>query len=262
MESLARHSRTYHDAPDETTISLIGTPGSSAEQPQQRTVYHVDGLDRIYQTERSGALSKVEFNISDQRWRTTDEESRETQYGYDKLGRLERTIYPDSRVEHITRDFSTSLSGPGFSYPWPSDLAAASYFKVEMTTDPFGHQAIRKYDALGQLRAVAYVKDDGSKAVTYYRYDDRGNLIRIRDAEGRDSVYEYDMAGRLLRADLPDLGGKHSEHHEIRHEPGVGTQATAFTPSMKAIQYSAVNGGVNPRLSGEERGELPEPEPL
>ncbi len=238
-ELAARLTQLYGDEPGQTKISVLATPGVGPEQPQQETTHHVDGIDRIFQTERNGALKEVEFNILDQVWQSTDEEGRVTQYRYDKLGRLEATTHPDLRIEYVTRDFATSLSGDGFSYPWSSDLQGASYFKAETTTDPFGHQAIRKYDALGQLRAVAYVKDDGSKAVTYYRYDDRGNLIRIRDAEGRDSVYEYDMAGRLLRLDLPDLGGKHSEHHEIRHEPGVGTQASVFTPSMKAIQYSA-----------------------
>ena len=63
------------------------------------------------------------------------------------------------------------------------------------TRDPLGHETQSDYDADG--RKVREIDANGTNE-TRYAYDDKGNLIRVTDALGNMTRFEYNASSRLI----------------------------------------------------------------
>jgi RHS repeat-associated protein len=154
---------------------------------------YFDGLGRSYKTTRRGPAAGQDtviertYNNRGSVASTTEpyyggDPPRVTQYRYDALDRLVRTVLPDQN--DITTDY----------------LAAG-----QVTTDPNGKSVTTRFDAFGRTTQVERTFG-GSPAVTSTTYDILGRPIGIQDAASNSWTYQYDSLGRRWDEQDPDLG--------------------------------------------------------
>ncbi|MBC7250776.1 MAG: PKD domain-containing protein, partial [Anaerolineae bacterium] len=110
-----------------------------------------------------------------------------TIYAYDALGRTTVVTNPDSTTVTTAYDDWTTIS-----------------------VDANGHRREHENDAFGRLIAVReYTGTVGGPvlyATTQYTYDERDNLIGVEDALGHTTVITYNLLGRKVAMDDPDMG--------------------------------------------------------
>ncbi|EFL5309326.1 RHS repeat protein, partial [Escherichia coli] len=84
-----------------------------------------------------------------------------------------------------------------------------------------------EYDRFGQMTAVH--REEGISL--YRRYDNRGRLISVKDAQGHETRYEYNAAGDLTAVITPD--GNRSETQYDAWGKAVSTTQGGLTRSME-----------------------------
>ena len=108
--------------------------------------------------------------------------SRVTEYQYDALNRLKKTIQPQSRVTTYNYDNDSNLIS---------------------TTDPKGQTAAMNYDELDRLDDATYKDADNIQRLFHdYKYDAEDNLYEVAENRGGNSrIYkrEYDTRNRLTK---------------------------------------------------------------
>ena len=157
---------------------------------------------------------------------------------HDRQGRLWRVIEPGTGTQTT------------YGYDEGSRLSSVSM------AGPVTQTRLFAYDNLGFLRSETHpeIGAAGNGAVTYSRYDSRGNAGRMSDA-GRTLDYAYDAAERLLTVTSAAAGlmkqfhydtaatrGLGKVHRAIRHNylPGVGDVVVT-----EAFDYAGVGGRVS-----------------
>ena len=157
---------------------------------------------------------------------------------HDRQGRLWRVIEPGTGTQTT------------YGYDEGSRLSSVSM------AGPVTQTRLFAYDNLGFLRSETHpeIGAAGNGAVTYSRYDSRGNAGRMSDA-GRTLDYAYDAAERLLTVtsaaeglmkqflyDTAATRGLGKVHRAIRHNylPGVGDVVVT-----EAFDYAGVGGRVS-----------------
>ncbi|TBL71232.1 polymorphic toxin type 30 domain-containing protein [Paenibacillus thalictri] len=198
---------------------------SSSEDREAFTVrYTYDALNRVKQT-----IRKV--NGAD----------LSTQYNYDEAG--------NKIAERNERNFETSYSYDNMNH-------------LQTVTDPEQHTLAYQYDLAGnrtivtnaQQNSVSYSYDKLNRLVTVTdaynvviqrnMYDANGNVIKKIDAKGYlsggideeryGSLYEYDLANRLVKMIDPELAA--------RNEPELLTQAYRYNAAGQKVKETDALG--------------------
>ncbi len=108
------------------------------------------------------------------------------EYDYDDLDRILKTTYPDTRFE--TLNYSSCC--PRI---------------IDDVTDRAGLTTSYTYDSLKRLTEV-----QGPTGIIKYRYDANDNMVKLIDADGKETAFNYDLDNRLIRKTYP--GGKFIEY--------------------------------------------------
>lgn len=174
-----------YDGNDLTQIRSITADGGV----QTRTRYRYDDRHRL--TTVTIALSPEDDSIADGRHYTT-------RYRYDgDSTRIAGITHPDgSQISFVYQEtdgtwrIASITDGLGQATHYTYDANATT------VTDALGQATVYTCDAAGRLTGVA---TPAAGAVTRYRYDARGNVIQIIDAEGRAIDMRYDSNGNQLR---------------------------------------------------------------
>ncbi len=130
------------------------------------------------------------------------------QYTYDQNGFVESLEITDPLTIPSIRyynDFGETISmsiASGIAYFSYDDLN-----RLETTTDPLDQVTYYEYDNSGQLIRTTYNYDPARpqndaneyNIVAEKEYDEVGHLVRDIDTLGRVNLFEYDDAGRLIR---------------------------------------------------------------
>ncbi|WP_038997286.1 RHS repeat protein, partial [Escherichia coli] len=119
----------------------------------------------------------------------------ESRRAYDEPGRL---VSETSRSGDVIR---YAYDNPHSELPATTTDATGStrqmtwsrYGQLLAFTDCSGYQTRYEYDRFGQMTAVH--REEGISL--YRRYDNRGRLTSVKDAQGRETRYEYNAAGDL-----------------------------------------------------------------
>jgi len=106
---------------------------------------------------------------------------RYTDFEFDDLNRLTKTIYPGGHFEDRGYDGNDNLI---------------------QITDAKGHSTFYDYDV---FKLVTSVSQPGG-FITSYSYDSHDNLIKVTDAENLTTSYIYDDLGQLVSTTSPDTG--------------------------------------------------------
>ncbi|WDT88763.1 RHS repeat protein [Streptomyces sp. SCSIO-PteL053] len=211
----ARYAFAYtEDSSGRITATEVTQPGGAV----RRVAFDANGFGTSNTEAHGTDLARTTSYERDEHHRVsavTDPHGRRTELTYDTNGHVTRTTElagtPDARSSG-----TVALDGP-FDQPTSS-------------TDPLGNTTTFGYDADGNLSTVTDPEDrtttfthtadgqfetvtDASGAVTEFGYR-HGELISVKDAEGRRSSQFVDAAGRPTHTD----GRRRSTHH-IRLRP-------------------------------------------
>ena len=152
-----------------------------------------------------------EYDIKGRKIATTRPNSIEkvgTTYYQDPLNRVHQIKLPatGATVPTTTLTYNSNTSSEQFTSF--DNYTTGTLHKV-VTNDPNGKQTIEYTNTIGQtIASIVDMDGDGVKStgdlVTEFGYDDRGNLVKVKDPRGFTTQYEYDIHSRLTRKKLPD----------------------------------------------------------
>lgn len=164
------------------TVVAIGSDGRQTKSEMDglgRVLKVTDGINSAYAgqpLERSRVMTYDGVNLRAE----MDFRQNQTQYEYDAINRLKKTIDPLSRQYQVLYD--------------EANLETTS-------TDPRGIKTVSKMDGLGRLVKLTRIGADDSTTVIPERrvYDENSNVTSTTDAAGNVDVMEYDAINRPIR---------------------------------------------------------------
>ena|GEM_PF-821553 len=188
----------------------------------------------------------------------TDGNGHVTQYQYDKLGRLIKTIHPDlSTIGVAYDDFNNILTltdevGITTVTRWnpmgwktESGLMEAGTYKAKSKIgyDDYG-RVIWQEDAIGNRTQFQYDAWDRGIQTTYadltnayVSYDDINQTMTSTDAEGNQIIETYDILGRVKKQEEKKPGGIATTQAEYVYDY-IGNVREAKDAKQKSTLYS------------------------
>jgi len=193
--------RSYHQrGPGEREVrQQISAPRT----PSSLTVWHFDGLGRLYQIDQSGrSAGELITNVlqysdaSNRPWRgtrrfvigTVSRPEYET-YTYDAAGKLLAVDRPGGKAQ--------------FEYDIDTTRNALSATSIDESLQR-RQSLIDVFNRLIETRSF----DAAAMSKTRYDYDGRNQLNRIIDNNGNETYFEWDLLGRQTLAFDPNLGSR------------------------------------------------------
>lgn len=164
----------------------------------------------ISETDRNGNVTQYEYDALNRLARTIYADGGEAQMVYDALGQLieeidtlgNKTLYTYDGTGRQTS--MTDALGNEYSYAYDANDNRTSM------TDPLGRITQYEYDANDRLVKTVY-SDDTSISQAY---DALGRRISITDQNGSSTEYKYDGVGRLIEVIDPLVQSTRYEYDE------------------------------------------------
>lgn len=180
IDANGRATSMTHDAMDHLT--------SVTDPRDLKTVYAWDGFDnQTSRTSPDAGLSIKTFDAAGNMTSASDGRSRRNEFAYEK------TVY---QYDALNRRTSATYSD-GTSVTWRYDQGVNGIGRLTATTDSTG-STFYSYDANGHVTRKQQ-SISGVTRTTLYGYDSGGRLASITYPSGKQVVYTYDAAGRVLR---------------------------------------------------------------
>jgi RHS repeat-associated protein len=210
----------------ETTPATGATGNDWAES-------YFDGLGRTYKTKKRGPstsqaiLSVRSYNLrggaasASEPYYENATPPQPTEYEYDVLDRLTRTVHPDSH--EVERSYG---------------LWAAT------TMDENGKSATVRYDAYGRP-VVEERLLNGQTVETQSSYDLLGRLTGMRDAVGNTWSWTFDSLGRMTARSDPDAGSwsySYDDAGRLLSQTDAKGQTTTFTYDPVGRPWTKTSG--------------------
>jgi RHS repeat-associated protein len=156
------------------------------------------------------ASEQSQYDAEGRRTNTVDRAGRNTAYGYDGVGRLRRTLFPDgtyvqNHFDPAGRLFAT-MQGPK---------------PTGMTPPPSAFTTQFEYDAAGRRTAIINALNQTNR----YAYDANGNQTNSIDALNRTNGYAFDKLNRPIRVTFPDSSTESYGYDALARRVAVTNQA-------------------------------------
>ncbi|WP_460143657.1 RHS repeat-associated core domain-containing protein [Pseudomonas sp. S2_A02] len=179
------------------------------------TVHNVDGSQEVYlHDDRARLVRKVELNGGEQ-LKAYDDQGRliaeqdplgaVTEYRYDEVGRLVALIPPEDEPT---------------SYEYRNGFLHARY----------RDKAVWKYLRNAQGDITEATDPDGQ--ITYYHYDEKGQLLSIRYPDTSRHVFVWNSLGQLIEETLPDGGVRRFSYDALGRQTTRQDEHGAVTQSQ------------------------------
>ena len=159
------------------------------DELRRKSANWYDKIGRLNKTERYGldyvnySYETFTYNWQDQIASYKNALQRVTLYSYDCLGRLIKTTYPGGSYSTVSYD---DLNG-----------------RVTKT-DELGHKTTQVFSNMKQLNVTREYYTASAYYETRMAYDAIGNLLTVKDANGRITRMTYDSLNRLTKITYPD----------------------------------------------------------
>jgi RHS repeat-associated protein len=178
------HTRTVYD--DQNYIV------THYDELNRMTKAYYDSIGRFVKAERyvipgtpfNYSYVYCKYNWQDKALTYRNELGYVTSYDYDYLGRQTKVTNP---------------GGTSFRTTTYDDLNS-----IVTATDELGHKTAQVCDNLGRLNSTWEYFSAGAHYWTNMTYDAAGNLLSVRDANGKFTNMTYDQLNRLTKTTYPD----------------------------------------------------------
>ena len=176
-----------------------------------RLVWNHQGL-LTQRTDCSGSVTRFTYDRFGQLVASEDAEGNITRREWSRAGLLSAVIHPDGSRESLVWNERGQLTG------W---------------RDPLESEVTWAYNALGLPVSLT----DRIGRVRQWRYDPRGNLLRLDNGNGAEYRFTYDAVGRPLSETRPDETVRHMEW-----------DARGFLCALEENGRPAADGGIARRV--------------
>lgn len=209
-DNYGRRTRITDDLGDFTTYTydkntnVTETARYGSTQLLKKTRYSYDELDRIWEVERLKATSPSESYMTftytrDKRGNITEIEgpdheeagATETLFSYDNLDRkLTETDNEGNAVEYEYDDSGLGTSG----------LLETRTVKIIEGQTTHEYETQFTYDELDRRKTAKVINEENGSdyQLTTYHYDSMGNVVKVEDPEGNDTVFTYGGVNRKI----------------------------------------------------------------
>ncbi|MCL6549312.1 MAG: hypothetical protein K6T30_10450, partial [Alicyclobacillus sp.] len=186
-----------HEPEGKTTRFVYDANHAYLVEKKIEGVYDADGKPLPPVVTRYGyyPLGEKKYEIDPRGYVTT--------YKYDLLGRLVEICYPAMDeaplADPAAYTYAERPGNPRRQYIYRDDLDITEVVNEEGVTSKF------YYDGLGHLiRVERFRKGETNPAIAIeFTYDERFNVVGLKEANGNYTSYGYDPYGRLVRVVLP-----------------------------------------------------------
>ncbi len=204
----AGSTTAYHYPDDEENLpeSITDAIGGVV-----RLVWNHQGL-LTQRTDCSGSVTRFTYDRFGQLIASEDAEGNITRREWSRAGLLSVVIHPDGSRESLVWNERGQLTG------W---------------RDPLESEVSWAYNALGLPVSLT----DRIGRVRQWRYDPRGNLLRLDNGNGAEYRFTYDAVGRPLSETRPDETVRHMEW-----------DARGFLCALEENGRPAADGGIARRV--------------
>ncbi len=243
----------------------------------ETTTYGYAGGLQTSITDAEGGVTQHVFDTQERLVEITSPEGRTTEYDYDSAGNLASVTSPSGATVTYTHDAAgnvlTETTARGHTTTYTYDQAG----RVLTATNPTGTVTTNTYDAAGRrtgtvttspsdevLRETSTTYDPAGRVLTQslfdrtvvtHAYTPAGRLSYSRDAEDRDTYYDYDRTGRQVGVSGPgpdtwttyDAAGRLAEQY-------VNAITTTFTYDSAGRQISTITGDLTTETAYDDAG--------
>ncbi len=204
-----RISRNYDSS---NRLQAVAHPDGLGDQQLEYTPTGQLKSERVFNQDRVAVVTARTYNslgsVASQSRVIGSASARSLAFGYDPLGQLIRTDYPDG---YSVRQSVNALGQPTRLQDGAGAVLASSISYApsgEATTLTYGNGIVRSVTENARQLAGRIV--DGGVVDLNYSYDAAGNITQIRDAVRGDAgsiSLGYDRLDRLIQASAPAYGG-------------------------------------------------------
>jgi RHS repeat-associated protein len=153
-----------------------------------------------------------------------------TEYRYDALNRVYKTIAPEASLVDANGQLVETQAETIFNYNDAGEVVSIQ--------DPLGRITTFVYDAMGRQIHVVQPEVVRGTAITSFKYDFLGQVRFVEDAEGNTVERQYDELGRLVSVIQPQV--------TVVSATGVSTQVQPTTSMVYDI-YGDHRLTINPK---------------
>ncbi len=180
---------------------------------------------------------------------------QDTTYVYDNAGRV--TSVTDSA--NVTTSYTYDANGNKLTATTPVALFGYAYDnndRLITSIDPVNATTSFSYTPAGNL---ATTTSSLAGVITHYFYDTYNNLLKIRDALSRDTIFAYDSLNREISSQLPS-GKTRTTQYDAMSNPTVysqpnGVVTTSTYDSLNRL-VSATAGATTTTYTYDAAGRL------
>ena len=185
--------------------------------------YQYDERDHLVsETNLEGYVRKYTYDVSGRPIQIEDFDGGIIAFSYNAMGKLEEMT--DKEGRKTKRKYN--LSG-----------------KIEEEISPLGRTTVYQYDRDERLIQIRYLKseqEEESIRVTDFIYDPVGNLLHVKEGDGREIIseirYEYDALNRVT-AMIDPVGGRTTYTYDKRS--GKISSVTDAAGNRRTFHYNA-----------------------
>lgn len=185
----------YEYDDDKRTVMAI-------EQNGNKVIYTHDELERHTKTTYFDGEERFTYNLRNQKTSIVDKNGNITHLAYDRKGHLTKVIDALGNTTSVTYNAEgkpMAVKGPkGEEYRYSYDVCG----KLCQVKNPLGETSRISYRN-GNISKI--IDPNGSE--TLFEYDDRGNIKSVTDPDGVKIGYDYDALNRVI-AKYPADGTK------------------------------------------------------
>ena len=215
-----------------------------------------DPLGRMLTQTRAGGMMSYEYDEVGNRKKRTDYMGRVTNYEYDNLNRLTKTLYGDQLPSGQPPNLQATYGYDDISRLTSATNEAGTVTfgydnrnRTTSTTDVFGHTINYEYEYDNNQLNQKRLKFDGAMYAKY-NYDDADRLKDILNSADNTTVsFGYDNANRMTSRNYPNgisTTYDYDNMSRLKRLKDISTTATLFDRQFTYNNASQINQIVEP----------------